>query len=618
MRALLTLLILSFAAFVYAQERAMPSNELRSKVVQKTYQKPVKFTGSLSQEYIPGTKSANLFTETQIGLTQYDLQSNQMVQNRLYMFDDGTIGAVWTLGFDPPGFDLRGTGYNYFDGTSWGPMPTERIEDEWSGWPSYAPLGEDGEVVANHSYVDGILVYSRDTKGTGAWNEGLIPGPAGAEDLSWPRMITHGVNNEIIHVISVTYVPYNGQDNALLYARSEDGGATWPVINQPFDQLDADDYTNIGGDNYAFAEPRAGTLAFIAGDQFMDLVLMKSTDEGETWDKSLIWEHPYPMWDWNVAHPDTFYCNDGSAAIALDHTGKAHVTFGLSRVLHAEAGTTYSYFPFVDGVVYWNEDMPTFSNDLHALDPYGHPNSELVVDQNLVGWSQDVDNNGQLDLLDEVLSYRTIGLSTMTNVTVDEAGNIFLAYSSSTEGYDNGTVNYKHIWVRAKEANGDWGDFIDLDEDLIHIFDECVYPNWSPNSDANVYLFYQYDPDPGLALDDDHPWQDNTMLFVDITKEELGITVGQNEIAAPRIRVSQNYPNPCNTESTVYVVLEEPAPLSLEVHNIIGQKVLEIAPAQYPAGRNAFVMDTRDLGPGAYFYSVCMGSEKITKKMIVE
>ncbi|MCD4735952.1 MAG: hypothetical protein K8R53_07910 [Bacteroidales bacterium] len=367
-RALLFLMIFGFTAFTFAQERVVTAKQLRDVKLEKTWQKPVKMTNSLNTEVLPGTKQANLFTEATIGGTQYDLQTNQMTQNRLYMHSDGTIGVVWTMGFDPPGFDLRGTGYNYYDGTAWGPQPTERIEDEWSGWPSYAPLGESGEVVANHSYVDGILVYSRDTKGTGTWIEGLIAGPVGAEDLSWPRMVTHGVNHDIVHVISVTYVSYNGQDNCLLYAKSLDGGATWPVINEPFPELDASNYTNIGGDNYAFAEPRNGTLAFILGDQFMDLVLMKSTDEGVHWQKSIIWEHPFPMWDWNVAHPDTFYCNDGSAAIALDYTGKAHVTFGLSRVMLPDPGTTYSYLPYVDGGVYWNGVMAMLYNDLHELD----------------------------------------------------------------------------------------------------------------------------------------------------------------------------------------------------------------------------------------------------------
>ena len=70
---------------------------------------------------------------------------NQMeYPNRLYLYEDGTIGAAWIRGYDgaDPWAD-RGTGYNYFDGTSWGELPSARIEDVKTGWPSmhlWAPM----------------------------------------------------------------------------------------------------------------------------------------------------------------------------------------------------------------------------------------------------------------------------------------------------------------------------------------------------------------------------------------------------------------------------------------------------------------------------------------------
>ena len=69
-------------------------------------------------------------TETTVGNSFYDLPSNTLVGNRFYRYEDGTMATVWMRGVDtPPNFDDRGTGYNYFDGTDWGPSPTQRIED---------------------------------------------------------------------------------------------------------------------------------------------------------------------------------------------------------------------------------------------------------------------------------------------------------------------------------------------------------------------------------------------------------------------------------------------------------------------------------------------------------
>ncbi len=58
--------------------------------------------------------------EEQIGDTRYDDQANASIQNRIYLYDDGTIGAAWTRALVDGTWTDRGTGYNYFDGNLWG------------------------------------------------------------------------------------------------------------------------------------------------------------------------------------------------------------------------------------------------------------------------------------------------------------------------------------------------------------------------------------------------------------------------------------------------------------------------------------------------------------------
>ena len=83
-------------------------------------------------------------TETLIGTTTYDLQSNAAVQNRILMHDNGTISAGWTMSqqFNTSYTD-RGTGYNFFDGTSWGANPVDRLEMSRGGWPSIISMGNN-------------------------------------------------------------------------------------------------------------------------------------------------------------------------------------------------------------------------------------------------------------------------------------------------------------------------------------------------------------------------------------------------------------------------------------------------------------------------------------------
>ncbi|MEZ5197145.1 MAG: hypothetical protein R2764_12280 [Bacteroidales bacterium] len=67
---------------------------------------------------------------------------------------------------------------------------------------------------------------------------------------------------------------------------------------------------------------------------------MKSTDGGDTWDKTLIWEHPYPMWFNEVT--DTFFCMDGSFDVELDMNGMAHLVFGINRA-HSDGNGTFGF-----------------------------------------------------------------------------------------------------------------------------------------------------------------------------------------------------------------------------------------------------------------------------------
>jgi hypothetical protein len=83
-----------------------------------------------------------------------------MLSNRIHVYPDGTMVAVWIREVEgAPAFDDRGTGYNYFDGTTWGDAPTARIEDIRTSWPSYATSGKTGEIVITHT-GSGLKIYS--------------------------------------------------------------------------------------------------------------------------------------------------------------------------------------------------------------------------------------------------------------------------------------------------------------------------------------------------------------------------------------------------------------------------------------------------------------------------
>jgi hypothetical protein len=560
-------------------------------------------------------------TEVQIGMTQYDLQSNTFLDNRIHRYEDGTIGAVWTMGFEATSFPGRGTGYNFYNGTEWGPEPAVRLESIRCGWPSYAPWGPGGEIVASHDFAASELyILTRETKGTGAWNESKFTYTNGPPALSWCRVITSGGSNEYIHLISNTVSEYMGQPTGLVYSRSDDGGSSWDPENIVLDGIGADDLFDIGADDYTLAA-RGNTVCILVGGWTTDLVYLRSDDNGDTWDKHIVWEHPMPLWDPETQYADTFFCNDNSAQLCIDYSGHAHVVFGIQRGISDETG--FGYYPWnpdYDGIAYWNDEMEPFGNDKNALSPpqLGYAETELVVDYNYIGWMQDVDGDGVVTLAG-IQDYRQSGMSSMPAITVDEQGRRFVFFTSVTETfeYSGGTdpVNYRHIWARAYD-NGSWGDFMDINGAFAHIFDECVYPQLADNTDNNLHFMYNVDIAPGNANDGDQDYVDNFEIFGVMPKADLLTGIGDQEIMN-ETHVSQNFPNPVKGTTTIIVRLENEAELSLVVTNMTGQAVLEINKGHVAARDHSFIVDASQLPQGVYFYTVRANDSQVTRKMIV-
>ena len=613
-------LVLSIGLGGFSQENPQNLKSLRNISKTATYVSPtdeVVVMGVTQNPYV--SNSRDLIGEDEIGNTWYDLQSNSMLSNRMHVFSDGTIGAVWTRGVDDaPNFPDRGTGYNYFNGEVWDNQPTSSVEQVRAGWPSYAPLGENGEIIISHDYPNNLVVCTREQKGTGEWNFSELYGPTGHPGIAWPRIATSGENHNTIHVLVNSYDEYAGMDAAVLYYRSLDAGATWDVEGEIIDGMGSDYYKDISADAYVWAEENGGAIAFLVAGAWHDMFMMKSTDNGDSWEKTVIWEHPYPFFDWEATVADTFYCVDNSASIALDNNGMAHVTFGINRVMHLELGTTYNYYPFVDGIGYWNEDMDTFSNNLHALAPYtDDTESELIEDVSLIGWTQDVNGNGEIDFItwevEDWQSYRELGVSTMPSIGIDRGGRVFIAFASATEGFDNGVTNYKHIWTRVK-SEGIWEDFQDLTISPTHMFDECIYPIVGQNIDEIPYIMYQADFIPGTALDEDQEYDNNRII---VANYDLSVGIIDNESTTTNFSVAQNTPNPAVNNTKIMVETEESGVINLTVSNILGQAIYTES-VDNNGYTHIFNVNVSNLDSGIYFYTIEIGNTSITKKMLVK
>jgi len=566
-------------------------------------------------------KSLETFVEDTIGMTIYDLQSNSSMQKRIHVWDDGTVSAVWTMGMKDD-FSDRGTGYNYFDGEKWMDMPTSRLESVRTGWPCINQWGENGEIIVSHTAGSGLEILTRADKGTGDWTESVLPGPQGAKGMSWPRVITNGADHKTIHIIATSDpdTAYQGIHPALLYSRSSDGGQTWDTVGMILPGLDSAEfgYSAISGDSYAWANPVGDTIAFVVGWERMHGILMKSYDNGDTWEKTTFFQNPYPFFSNEVLVPEQTYTLDGFNSVTLDTNGIAHISFGLASFMNEDTTDDgmYSFFPYTDGLGYWNENRPILT-DLNPYTDTSYFVIAMIPDINLNGAIDMELDNGEEDMY-SMGDYRG-GLSSMPYMVSDDKGTIYVVYSSVAEEIYNGLQYYRHIFVNKSTDGGySWQQYpTDITP---YEYRENVFPSAMIGNDGKLHVLYMADEEPGLHIGEDNDAAgENMMVYVSIDTADIGKLFVYNSIEKNTMFGDmQLYPNPVDGGlMNLSLYTEENTKINVEVMNLMGQSVQNAA---YPVqqGLNHLQLNLEDLKPGMYLVNVQNDKASYTQKIMVK
>lgn len=575
--------------------------------------------------------------EFQTMTTSYDLQSNGYTANRLVQWADGSIAASGTLSltYDATASD-RGTGYNITlggDFGNWGPEPTVRIESEKTGWPSMAQYGANGEIVVSHT-GNGLVYYIRETKGEGEWVRGEVPNPnvgASAQLLTWARVITSGPNKDIIHIVAAD------QDDATLdsyiyYARSEDGGATWDVGYFP--GMEGDEAGVYSADYYALASKGDIVACLFTGSVTGNTYIMKSEDNGLTWEKKMIWENPYYGFDWETdpqsIFTDTLYAPE-TGALTIDNQGVVHVALSAKEFIHDELGTSYSFYygMTVDGIMYWNDTqgvMESPDGNPHHVFRLWWPSEEsgYIVhgdNENLFcGWLPADETGSYNAWSNDAFFYSDYygyfcGCSALPAIAVDDNGNLAVAYSAPNMTRLSGDGYYfRNVYVSYKSCDEDvWMLYEDnLMEDFMHSLSEGIGVVAIPQAkNLGEFVFgYMEDDFPGFAVGNyasQAQFTDNKLQVVRLVSEYTSVS---EETINPLTSV---YPNPAT--EVIYVNSAMNTDAVVTFHNIAGQ-VVKTVNKSLTTGENG--ISVNDLSTGVYFCTINANGYSKTTKVIVK
>ncbi len=614
-------------------------------------------------------------------LTHYDLQSNGYVANRMWRFEDGSVGVVATWS-QLANLTDRGTGYDYYDGTEfqWDefdgePMPG-RIETEKTGWPSYCQYGANGEIVVSHTGTK-ICYYTRETKGEGDWEgpsyipnpDNSLPQPQGhSAEMTWPRVVTSGANHDIIHVLAADQDDEpNLGDTYLYYSRSTDG-ETWTTSMVP--TLEEWEYTIYGSDYYALAA-NGDNVAILLNDVMGHTYVIKSTDNGETWEQIKVWNNPIAGLDWET-DPNTVFGDDNrmyapeTGAITIDNDGMVHAALSARCWYHEELGTSYTILqsPQIDGIFYWDETMGTLPapewtcpEDNYVMEPSDRmvfrflwPTTQAGDyvtrnwETNIVGfiepdeYYQEIDND---HVFNEQTYYQFFsGSSVLPAIAVDDKGTIAVAYSSidaSRDMYNTNQYYYRSVYVSFVEAGyvmGDaTGEYSEVPgnvyynqaklqdaDDFLHSMDECVAVCAAPNVTNNEFWFsYQADDTPGFYIGNNASQTnatDNIIWAQKVIPDYEGLSVGENPAVNP-VTSTRIYPNPVVDQMTIEVNAAQASEMSISVYNLMGQKVMD-KNVSINTGINTPTLSTSSLSSGVYFVTVKANGFENTMKFIVK
>lgn len=601
-------------------------------------------------------KTNNSLDFTEIGITYYDLQTNDAVGRKLLVHSDGTISAVWTHDGNAgdQSFEQRGTGYNYFDGNEWmkNPNDIERIENSRVGWPNVNvdKSGNKKEVftfghLAPIQGASGGHAFSKND-GLGSDNFSTQTRGAGAAPIWYRTAQASGT----FHMIGNFFTGDNdssfmkGMYDPLVYYRSNDYGETW-VDSQRILPGWADSSRRLHGraDNYAIDARDSIVVVTLAGDfdvrdagNVKDVVLWKSTDTGKTWSKQYIYKFPYTRKEWANDPPvqvdsiQPLFLNDEAISTVIDKNGTVHVSYGVRLYTQRNPGGDLLSSTIVNGIHYWNSKTDSIVEAGYMPGNKENPLSTGVITLDSIEDEEVVVPEPTQARLNP---YGNAPITSQPTLISGGEDTIFLLYQSYKYGavLQSGDANYRDIYVNHSTDGGlTWGEPQNVTK-TADGFSESAFPSaFRFTVDGKIHFTWMEDDFQGVFYSGptyQNSISENTIYYgaLDVDSVLQG-NVGDNDIAedddSQNITSDQAnfnveaYPNPFDDQVNVSLDLTDKSQVNVKLYDMVGkvQKAKDLG--NLNPGSTDFRLNTSSLSKGVYFLKMQIGDDQESKKVI--
>ena len=109
-------------------------------------------------------------------------------------------------------------------------------------------------------------------------------------------------------------------------------------------------------------------------------------------------------------------------------------------------------------------------------------------------------------------------------------------------------------------------------------------------------------------------WKEGDEFFEN-NKISVVEKLSNTEFLISNFQLHQNYPNPFSKTTEIKFSLPEASYLEINVYNLLGEQIEQIAEREFDKGSHTIVFDAKDYAPGTYFYKLITPNFVGTKSM---